>query len=128
MKLRFLPGLLLLSLSSLAQAEDKIFDVHVHLWNGEKSVKEYLAQLESAGQHVTGFGGIHMARRSELAHTRAKNDELISLAKRYPKLMPIVSRICGRAAMTIWKGICESLPRSQTPGGLDVMKPGRVRT
>jgi predicted TIM-barrel fold metal-dependent hydrolase len=32
-----------------------------------------------------------MARRGELAHTRAKNDDLISLAKRYPKLMPIAS-------------------------------------
>ena len=76
MKTRFLLGLLLLSLSCLARAEDKLFDVHVHIWDGEKSVKEYLAQLESTGQHVTGFGGIHMARRGELAHTRAKNDEL----------------------------------------------------
>lgn len=91
MKMRVLLGLLLLSLSCLAQAEDRIFDVHVHIWNGEKSVKEYLAQLESTGQHVTGFGGIHMALRGELAHTRAKNDELIALVKRYPKMMPIAS-------------------------------------
>ncbi len=91
MKIRLPMGLLLLSLSYAAQAEDRIFDVHVHIWDGEKSVKEYLAQLESAGQHVTGFGGIHMARRGELAHTRAKNDDLISLAKRYPKMMPIAS-------------------------------------
>jgi predicted TIM-barrel fold metal-dependent hydrolase len=32
-----------LSLASLAHAEDGIFDVHVHIWNGEKSVKECLA-------------------------------------------------------------------------------------
>ena len=69
----------------MAQAEEKIFDVHVHIWDGEKSVKEYLAQLESTGQHVTGFGGIHMARRGELAHTRAKNDELIALAQALPE-------------------------------------------
>ena len=62
MKTRFLLGLVLLSLSCLARAEDKIFDVHVHIWDGEKSVKAYLAQLESTGQDVTGFGGIHMAR------------------------------------------------------------------
>jgi predicted TIM-barrel fold metal-dependent hydrolase len=91
MNMRFSLGLLLISLSCLAHAEDRIFDVHVHIWEGEKSVKEYLAQLESTGQHVTGFGGIHMARRGEQAHTRAKNDELIALAKRYPKLMPIAS-------------------------------------
>ena len=91
MKIRFLLGLVLLSLSCVAQAEEKIFDVHVHIWDGEKSVKEYLTQLESTGQHVTAFGGIHMARRGELAHTRAKNDELVALAKRYPKLRPIAS-------------------------------------
>jgi predicted TIM-barrel fold metal-dependent hydrolase len=32
-----------------------------------------------------------MAVRGELAHTRAKNDELIALAKRYPQLTPIAS-------------------------------------
>ncbi len=102
MRIRPLLGLLLLSLSCVAQAEDRIFDVHVHIWNGEQSVKEYLAQVESTGQHVTGFGGIHMARRGELAHTRAKNDELIALAKRYPKLMPIASvhPYDGDAALT----------------------------
>lgn len=88
---RLLLGLLLLSLSGLAQAEDRLFDVHVHIWEGEKSVKEYLAQLASAGQPVTGFGGIHMAVRGKLDHTRAKNDELLALSKRYPKLMPIAS-------------------------------------
>lgn len=91
MNIRCLLGCLALSLSCLAHAEDKVFDVHVHIWNGEKSVKEYMAQLEAAKQGVTGFGAIHMAVRGELAHTRAKNDELIELSKRYPKLMPIAS-------------------------------------
>jgi uncharacterized protein len=86
----FLLGCILLSLASLAHAEDRIFDTHVHIWNGEKSVKEYLAQVESAGRKVTSFGGIHMAVLGELAHTRAKNDELIALSKRYP-LVPIAS-------------------------------------
>jgi predicted TIM-barrel fold metal-dependent hydrolase len=91
MNLRVLVGLLWLSLSCLARAEDRIFDVHVHIWEGEKSLKQYLAQLESGRQSVTGFGGIHMAVKGELAHTRAKNDELVELAKRYPKLLPIAS-------------------------------------
>lgn len=87
---RCLLGLLLLSLASWAHAEDKIFDMHVHVWNGEKSVKEYLAQVQSAGASVTSFGGIHMARLGELEHTRAKNDDLIALSKRYP-MIPIAS-------------------------------------
>lgn len=87
---RLLLGLLLLSLSALVQADDRIFDVHVHIWDGEKSVKEYLAQLQTAGQQVTSFGGIHMAVRGKPEHTRAKNDDLIALSKRYP-LIPIAS-------------------------------------
>lgn len=88
---RLLLGLLLLLLSALAQAEDRVFDVHVHIWDGEKSVKEYLTQLQTASQQVTGFGGMHMAVLGQLEHTRAKNDELIALSKRHPKLMPIAS-------------------------------------
>lgn len=88
---RLLLGLLLLALSSLVRAEDRLFDVHVHIWNGEKSVKEYMAQLASSGREVTGFGGIHMAVRGKLDHTRAKNDELIALSKQYLKMMPIAS-------------------------------------
>ncbi len=88
---RMLLGLLLLAISGLTHADDRIFDVHVHIWDGEKSVKEYMAQLASAGQQVTGFGGIHMAVRGKLEHTRAKNDDLIALSKRYPKLLPIAS-------------------------------------
>ncbi|MFC4312781.1 amidohydrolase family protein [Steroidobacter flavus] len=93
MKYRLLLGWLLLSLSWLARAEDppKIFDVHVHIWEGEKSVKEYLAQLAAAGQDVTRFGGIHMAVLGKVAETRAKNDELIALSKTYPKMLPIAS-------------------------------------
>jgi hypothetical protein len=92
MLMRILHGLLLLSMSGLAlAAEERVFDVHVHIWEGDKSVKEYLGQLQSAGQDVTGFGGIHMAVLGKLDHTRAKNDDLVALSKRYPKLMPIAS-------------------------------------
>lgn len=92
MKHRLLLGLLLVSVACLVRAEDqtRIFDVHVHIWEGEKSVKEYLAQLASTGQEVTRFGGIHMAVLGKVAETRAKNDELIALSKRYP-MIPIAS-------------------------------------
>ena len=82
MDVRLVLGLLLLSLSCLARAEEQVFDVHVHIWEGEKSLKEYLGQLASTGQPVSRFGAIHMARRGQLEHTRKKNDELIALAER----------------------------------------------
>lgn len=70
--------------------QDPIFDDHVHIWNGETSVKEYLAQVEDAGEQVTRFGGIHMAIQGRLEETMRKNDELIQLSKTYP-LLPICS-------------------------------------
>jgi predicted TIM-barrel fold metal-dependent hydrolase len=100
MNLRVPAGLIFLLLAHLTHAEDKVFDTHVHIWNGEKSVQEYLAQVKSGGQSVTSFGGIHMARLGELEHTRAKNDDLVALSKRYP-LVPIASvhPYDGEAAM-----------------------------
>jgi uncharacterized protein len=83
-------ALIVFSLAGVAHAEEKVFDTHVHIWNGEQSVKEYLAQVTAGGLSVTGFGGIHMARLGQLDHTRAKNDDLIALAKRYP-MIPIAS-------------------------------------
>ena len=83
-------GILFFSLAGVAHAEEKVFDTHVHIWNGEQSVKEYLAQVEAGGLSVTSFGGIHMARLGQLDHTRAKNDDLIALSKRYP-MIPIAS-------------------------------------
>lgn len=72
-------------------AQQQVFDTHVHLWEGEKSIKRYLAQLDSAGQAVTRFGGILIARQGEPLKTKAKNDELIALSKQYPQLVPICS-------------------------------------
>ncbi|WP_202624280.1 amidohydrolase family protein [Steroidobacter agaridevorans] len=89
---RLLLASLLLCLSGLVRAADPtpVFDVHVHIWEGEKSVKEYLAQVAADGQQVTRFGGIHMAVLGKVAETRSKNDELVALSKRYP-MIPIAS-------------------------------------
>lgn len=84
-------GLMLSCLSPLALAQDEVFDVHVHLWHGEKSLKEYYAQLEADHQPVARHSGIYMAIKGETQENRRKNDELIALSKRYPKLMPIAS-------------------------------------
>jgi predicted TIM-barrel fold metal-dependent hydrolase len=88
---QLIPGLLLLASPHLGLCEENVFDVHVHVWNGEKSIQDYLSQLKDGKQEVAGFGGIHMAPAAEIERTRQKNDELIALAKRYPKLMPIAS-------------------------------------
>lgn len=72
-------------------AQEQVFDTHVHIWNGETSVKEYLCELDSTGQSVTKFGAIHMAQKGKLAETRRKNDELIDLSKQYAQLIAICS-------------------------------------
>jgi len=96
-------GFLLLCLPqlALAQEQEQVFDFHVHLWHGEKSLQEYNAQLQATGQSVTRHGAIHMAVRGEVGETRRKNDELIALSKRYPKVMPIpsVHPLDGEAAI-----------------------------
>ena len=104
-----------LLLAPAAHAQERVFDLHVHIWEGEKSVREYEAQLKRDGQPVTRFGGIHMAVLGKRAETRAKNDELIALSAKYPKLVPIPSvhpydgqaaldelkRVAGRGARAI---------------------------
>lgn len=91
-RLAFTPGVLAWFLTLWAVAgQDKVFDNHVHIWEGEKSVKEYLRQVEENGQTVTRFGGIHMARAGDPEETRRKNDELISLSEKYPQLLPTCS-------------------------------------
>ncbi len=84
-------GLLLLALSRVELSAETVFDFHVHVWNGEASIKDYLSQLDRDKQQVAGFGGILIAKVGEIERTRQKNDELVGLAQRYPKLMPIAS-------------------------------------
>ena len=89
---RFILGLLLIGASRVALCAENVFDFHVHVWDGDTSVKEYLAQLAHDKQGVAGFGAIVIARKpGEMNETRRKNDELFALAKRYPKLMPVAS-------------------------------------
>jgi uncharacterized protein len=83
--------LMLIALLQPAFAQEQVFDVHVHLWNGEQSVQEYLSQLEETGQKVTRFGGIWMANLGKLQETARKNDELIALAAKHPRMTPIAS-------------------------------------
>jgi predicted TIM-barrel fold metal-dependent hydrolase len=81
---------LLLAVSTMAIAQ-RVFDTHVHIWNGEASVRAYKAQLTETHQAMTRFAGILIAERGKIAETRRKNDELIALASKYPEMFPIAS-------------------------------------
>jgi uncharacterized protein len=81
---------LLLAVAAPVGAQ-RVFDTHVHIWNGETSVREYKAQLNETHQTVTRFAGILIAKRGDMAETRRKNDELIALAAKYPEMFPIAS-------------------------------------
>jgi uncharacterized protein len=83
-------ALILLTVPTMSNAQ-RLFDTHVHIWNGEKSVLEYEGQLKATHQAVTRFGAILIAERGKLDETRRKNDELIALAAKYPELFPIAS-------------------------------------
>lgn len=96
----------LTALPAAAAAQQPVFDVHVHLRNGEASIHDYEAQLRSDGVEATGFGamwfgGPNQALQRDVERTRAQNDALIALAAKYPKLLPIgtVHPYDGRAAL-----------------------------
>jgi predicted TIM-barrel fold metal-dependent hydrolase len=109
-------SLSLLLLLQSAHARDRVFDVHVHLWNGEKSVQDYMAQLAETKQKVARFGGIWMANLGKLEETRQKNEELIALSARYPQMIPIgsVHPYDGEAAFDELKRMAD--------GGISVIK------
>jgi hypothetical protein len=103
-RFRLLAALILaLAQPAVAQPPAPIFDLHVHLWRGEQSIREYEAQLRETGQSVTRFGGLLMAEGpGRLDEMRAKNDELLALARTHPDLLPIpsVHPYDGEAAIT----------------------------
>lgn len=87
---------LLLCLSTPAFAQDPVFDVHVHLREGGKSIDEYESRVDAAKGEVIGFGGMwfggpHQALQGDVQGTRARNDALIALAAKHPKMLPIAT-------------------------------------
>jgi uncharacterized protein len=88
--------LALLLIASAARAQTPVFDLHVHLWNGEESLRAYEAQLKTTGQEVAAFGamwfgGPNQALQGQPEQVRAANDGLIALAAKHPELMPIAT-------------------------------------
>jgi predicted TIM-barrel fold metal-dependent hydrolase len=91
----FLFAAFLLGVSSV-QAQQSVFDVHVHLHHGEASLRDYEAQVAADGLEVAGigvmwFGGPNQALQGDMERTRANNDWVVGLAAKNPKLLPIAT-------------------------------------
>jgi len=82
--------------SPVALAAGPVFDVHVHLRDGETSLRQYRDDVRAAGLELSGigvmwFGGPHQARQGDLAKIRAGNDTVIALAAAHPDVLPIAT-------------------------------------
>ncbi|PZQ12589.1 MAG: amidohydrolase [Rhodanobacter denitrificans] len=73
-----------------------VFDVHVHLRDGETSLRAYEADAKAAGIELAGigamwFGGPNQARQGQPDAIRAGNDGVIALAGKHETLLPIAT-------------------------------------
>lgn len=80
----------------IAAAGEPVFDVHVHLRDGQASVGEYAADVAAAGVELAGygamwFGGPQQAPAGDPADIARRNDALIALAAANPGLLPIAT-------------------------------------
>jgi predicted TIM-barrel fold metal-dependent hydrolase len=88
--------LCLFLIASAASGKEPVFDAHVHLREGEASLREYRANVASSGIELVGlaamwFGGPHQALQGELDKARAGNDAMIALAARHPQVLPVAT-------------------------------------
>jgi len=79
-----------------AAAKEPVFDVHVHLREGEASLSEYQADVAKSGIGLDRlaamwFGGPHQALPGELDKVRAGNDAIISLAAKHAQVLPVAT-------------------------------------
>jgi uncharacterized protein len=73
-----------------------LFDVHVHLHEGEKSLGDYAARNAADkvvldGAAIMWFGGGHQAAQGNPASIRTNNDSVIAWAAKKPELLPIAT-------------------------------------
>lgn len=83
-----------------------VFDVHVHLRDGEASLKTYEAEASDAKLELAGFagmwfGGPHQALQGDPAAIRQANDAHLALAAKHPEMLPVatVHPYDGQAAL-----------------------------
>jgi len=98
---------LAVAMGLVAQAASPLFDLHVHLWNGEESLRTYEAQVKELRLQVEGmgamwFGGPNQALAGRPTQIRAGNDGILALAAKHPNILPIVTvhPYDGRAAVS----------------------------
>jgi predicted TIM-barrel fold metal-dependent hydrolase len=96
----------LLVCARAAQADDTVFDTHVHLHEGETSLRAYEADVAASHLELAGFGGMwfggpNQALAGDPAAIRARNDAHIALAAKHPRMLPIatVHPYDGQAAL-----------------------------
>ena len=90
-----LAAALLLS-SAATSAGGPVFDMHVHLREGEASLRAYEAEVREAGIEPGGigamwFGGPRQARAGDIEAIRAGNDGIIALGRAHPSVLPIAT-------------------------------------
>ncbi len=98
---------LAVAMGLVARAASPLFDLHVHLRNGEESLRTYEAQVKEGRLQVEGmgamwFGGPNQALAGRPTQIRAGNDGIIALAAKHPNILPIVTvhPYDGRAAVS----------------------------
>ena len=93
-----LPALMVASLlpAAAASAVEPVFDVHVHLRDGARSLAAYEADVRAAGIELGGvgamwFGGPHQALAGDTGAVRAGNDGIIALASAQPGVVAVAT-------------------------------------
>lgn len=79
-----------------ASAGEPVFDMHVHLREGEVSLREYQADVAASGVELGGlaamwFGGPYQALQGQRDKVRAGNDAIIALAAKHPEVSPVAT-------------------------------------
>jgi uncharacterized protein len=93
---RLLVAAALLLPCGVSLGKERIFDLHVHLHDGEASLQKYNAQAEASGIPVAGFGamwfgGPNQAQAGNIDGTRRSNDAHLALARKHPRMLPIAT-------------------------------------
>ncbi len=87
-QLILLVSILLVNFSSVAQ--EKVIDLHMHLWDKEASLELYQNHVDTLDFEVARMGGILIAQQ-DIQETRANNDWILELSRKNTKLIPIGS-------------------------------------
>lgn len=94
------------SMAFSASAREAVFDTHVHLHDGEASLRKYQADVAASGIEAGGiaamwFGGPNQALQGAPEKIRTGNDGIVALAAKHPGVVPVatVHPYDGQAAL-----------------------------